>query len=251
MWGQWSSDPCQLTTFISFTFYSPQSCTCTYFLVIFFFLTTSFRASGRFAHVSSAELLAVNPSRWSLPTSCCTSPSSSISWSFYSHLQVSQHQISLADIKALLRWQSYIRIQQIPIVVYWSLHHIYIRNCSCQWLELVPVHTVAQGSWPLLWKENLHTQRSVKRNDPASDVTPHLRLFSLLSDWFHMNQKRAATGNSLDSTPHISNTDRSHLWDCTFPFLSSSQNTVLSQQSSPKILVVFCQENVSWPYLAV
>lgn len=28
------------------------------------------------------------------------------------------------------------------------------------------------------------------KKDPSSDVIPHLRLFSLLSDWFHMNQKK-------------------------------------------------------------
>lgn len=43
-----------------------------------------------------------------------------------------------------------------------------------------------------------------------NDVIPHLRPFSLLSDWFHTssnNENQAATGNSFDSTPHISHAD--------------------------------------------
>lgn len=125
-------------------------------------------------------------------------------------------------------------------LVYWCLNHIY---------ELVPVHTVAQGlgcgvlaapvqtksTYPEISTSEFDLLR--KKKNPTFDVTPHLRLFSFLSDWFHMNQKRAATGISLDSTPRFSHTLRS--LGCTFPFLSSSQDKLLSQQSSPKDFVCF------------
>lgn len=91
MWSQWSTEPCSTLPHSSRLHFAVHKAVLTHFL--FFFISNFFRWSGRFAHVSSAELLAVNPSRWSSPTSCCTSPFSSISWFFSSLLQVSQPKI--------------------------------------------------------------------------------------------------------------------------------------------------------------
>lgn len=166
MWRQWSSDQHYHTH--QFCILQFKICTCAE-LIFYFFFTISFRRPGAFAHVSSAELLAVNASRWSSPTSCCTSPSSSISWSFYAHLQVSQPKRnqpcrykSMPLLLTVLHSTSHKADTDLCVLV--------LKSHLCQELFFPMIRTgfcaYAQGqeSWSLPWKQNLHTQRSIRLN---------------------------------------------------------------------------------------